>query len=192
MTDTSAVPLHCIDQPSVAGTLIKLAALIPALALALVPLTLLASAGAETVSVAAEQPIATLSLSIGLMLCMLLAVVPTARLIRRLGYSRVTTISDGVVIVAEQSWFGARTTKTPLRQFDGIAHLVRTSLSGTWHELQLIERQTGQRVACHRADRLTRETIDSIARQLGLPIIEATDVVQLSWRPMLRLQPATA
>jgi hypothetical protein len=172
-----------VERPSIAGTLIRLAALLPAFGLAVVPAAMLVAAGPATLTVAEAQPAGALLLAIGLASLGLLALVPMVKLFARLGYERSVEASARGVHVRERSWLGRQDETMPLATFDGLVHVVRTSLSGSRHELVLVDRQRGRHVVVHAAERIGRETIDGVVARLGLPELQAIDL--LKRRPLL-------
>jgi hypothetical protein len=79
----------------------------------------------------------------------------------------------------------------PLASYRGIAHVVRTSLSGTRHELVLVHPLRAHRILLCMADRISEAELAHAARILRLPVIAASDLY--AWPMLARLhRPVTA
>ena len=93
-----------------------------------------------------------------------------------------------MVSVSDCAVLGSRSWQAPLEEFSGIAHWVRSSLSGVRHELHLVHPDPRKSLLIHRADHISQATIDAAGALLGLPPVPA--------RPRLgarkRLRPALA
>jgi hypothetical protein len=87
------LPFSSDQKSSRASALIMLALLVPALLTAMVPLAFLATFGASTVSVAADNPAPAMQAVAGLAVWTILFVVPAKRIIQHLGTSRAVRTS---------------------------------------------------------------------------------------------------
>ena len=134
-----SLPFHAEHRSSRTGAALILLLLVPVLAMVIVPVGLvLAFAGHEVRDAMAHHPVAAAILSAGLIAWMALFLVPAKRIIHRFGHRRHVTIAHERVTVADDSLFGARHWSAPLAEFRGIAHHVRSTLSGVRHELILV------------------------------------------------------
>jgi hypothetical protein len=146
-------------------------------------LTLLVAANASEVLIAAQDhPVGAVQVAIGLILGTLLFVVPAAVLAFRFGRDRTVTISRSQVTIVDKSPFGRSECTERLDAFDGIVHVVRTSISAVRHELLLVQRDTGRHVVFMVADRISRDSIDQAVRLLCLPEISASELLDFSLR----------
>jgi hypothetical protein len=96
-----------------------------------------------------------------------LAVLPTKRLADRLATTRIVEIERGTVTVTEGGYFRTWTWSAPLASFAGVAHHVRTSLSGTRHELILVHPEREKSVLLCVAARTSQSEVDRVAGLLG-------------------------
>lgn len=171
-----ALPIRIELTTSRAGALVKLALLTPMMILVAVPISMIAAqAGAEqsALDYVMEHPVSSAQIAVGLMMWAALFLIPLKRIIARMGARRVVEISDGWVRVADSSPFGGRTWTAPLASYKGVAHHIRSSLSGNRHELILVHAEPGKSVLVAVADRISQETLDRAKALLGLPELPA-------------------
>jgi hypothetical protein len=145
----------------------------PAVATMLAPLGLLAASAVPTLEVVADNPLVALQASAGIALWTALFVVPVRRLLRHWRCARSVRIEAGVVTVREQALLGYRTWQMPLPEFAGIAHLVRSSLSGVRHELYLVHPKRSKSLLIHCAESISPAAVARVGALLGLPIVPA-------------------
>ena len=156
--------------------------LVPAAGSVLVPAVLVAANASDVIIAAQDHPIGAMQVALGFVFWTLLFVVPAVVLACRFGRDRTVAISRTHVTIRDRSPFGNSEVVERLDVYDGLVHVVRTSISAVRHELFLVQRETGRRVVFHVADRIGRETIDQAVRVLGLPEISAADLVNLNLR----------
>ncbi len=120
-----------------------------------------------------ERPGATLQMGLGVVVWLALFAWPANRLLTRLTSARTVRIDAGHVHVTEKRLTGTRTWTLPLAAFDGLAHHVRASLSGTRHELILAHHQRNHSVLVAVADRISQAEIERTCRLLGVREIPA-------------------
>ena len=135
------------------------------------PAVLLAATATPALWAAADNPLAALQVVAGLGLWTALFIVPARRLLQRFGTQRSVRIEGGMVSVSDRAVLGSRLWQVPLEEFSGIAHWVRSSLSGVRHELHLVHADPGKSLLIHRADHISQATIDAAGALLGLPSI---------------------
>jgi len=123
-------------------------------------------------------------LAIGL--CTVLFVLPLRRLLARAGATRVVEIAAGTVAVTDRGLFRARAWSAPLAGYRGVAHHVRTGLSGVRHELILVHAEPARHVLLAIAPRLSVETLARTASLLGLTVIQARELYGLDLAPFPR------
>ncbi|MBN9267259.1 MAG: hypothetical protein J0I75_22340 [Hyphomicrobium sp.] len=132
----------------------------------------------ETVSLALAKPMATLQIVAGLLLLSALLLVPVRRLLADLGREGFVEIDGNIVRVAEKGLFSSRTFREPLDQYEGVAHRIRTTVSGLHHELVLVHPDARRDVVIA-LDRLEPAVSPApmIAR-IGLPEITASEAAR--------------
>ena len=91
-----------------------------------------------------------------------------------------------MVSVSDRAVLGSRLWQVPLEEFSGIAHWVRSSLSGVRHELHLVHADPGKSLLIHRADHISQATIDAAGALLGLPPIPVAAQPRVGPREGLR------
>jgi hypothetical protein len=87
--------------------------------------------------------------------------------------SRSIEIADGAVAVTLCTPFGTDIRTEPLSRFDGLAHVIRTRIGGTHHELVLVHPDRARSVRIARADRFTKDDVDAACAVLGLGEVPA-------------------
>jgi len=167
-----------IDQSSarIPAALVLMVLALPLTVMA-APFAMIVAAAADEPSLRAllkEHPVATLQATLGLVVWLALFAWPAQRLAAKAFTSRHVTISDGYVTVTEQNGlFGDETWSEPLSSFDGVAHHIRTSMSGTRHELFLAHPDRDRSVQIAVADRITKQEVERAAALFCLPEVPA-------------------
>jgi hypothetical protein len=180
-TPADQLPLRLDLAGSRGGFVIALMLLTAAVAFLLTPFVLVGSLAAFE---PAEFMNADISWSGGLQLVLafLVALAFTAFAIRRvnMAWTRSATveIGHGVVAVVERRFAGVRRWALPVSDFLGIAHVVRTSLSGARHELVLVHANPRYNVMIGLAPSMPQQHVDRMAILLGLLEIPAVSMHQ--------------
>ncbi len=165
-----------------ASLILMLLLLVPAAGSVLVLAMLVATNASDVMIAAQDHPVGAVQVALGILFWTLLFVLPAIVLACRFGRDRTVSISRTHVTIQVRSPFGNSEVVERLETYDGLVHVVRTSISAVRHELLLVQRETGRRVVFHVADRIGRETIDQAGRLLGLPEISAADLINLNLR----------
>ena len=186
-----SLPLRLEQERSKTSALMLLGLLLPVAGSVLVPFGMIALAGPNLLAMALDNPLAMAQLSLGALMWIGLFVVPVSIFARRHGIARTVDVTATDVTITETSALGRQTRVVPLGQYDGLVHVVRTSVSGIRHELLLVDFATRTRTVIHVADRIGRETVEEASQLLGLPEIAARDAIDLSFT-RARAVPATA
>ena len=160
--------------------------LVIALLLTITAAALLMTPFALVGSLAAFQPeafqSATLSWAAGaqLAIAFVVAIVLIAFAFRRVrmawGRSATVEIGHGVVAVIERRFGMAHRWAAPITDFLGIAHNVRSSLSGSRHELVLVHPDPAKHVLLGLATAMPQQHVDRAAILLGLLEIPARSI----------------
>jgi hypothetical protein len=172
--------LDCLSphlaSPSGAGRLIEGAALLALASVAgvLAAGILLATAGeASHLDVLAERPLAVVQAAAGLAVWTAIMAVPGARAWRRLWTRRSVRLHGEAVEICRHTPFGIRRQVVPLAAYRGIAHRVRTSLSGVTNEVVLVHPDRRLSVTLASAERLPHGLFDELKSLFKLPEISA-------------------
>lgn len=141
-----------------------------------VPLSLVI-AHAETepsaIATVVARPMSAIQVALGIAIWCGLFIFPLREIVMRLGSERSVHIDGDVVKVADKTPFGTSAWAAPLTDYAGIAHHVRTSLSGTRHELILVNKDAKKNVLIAVADRIPQAMLDRATTLLKLPEVPA-------------------
>lgn len=116
----------------------------------------------------AEKPGSVARVALGLALWCGLLGWPAGRLLARLGRRRTVTISAGLVAVTEDGPLGRTLWSEPVDRYLGIAHHIRSSVSGNRHELILVHPDRRRSVLLAAAARITQAETDAAAFALAV------------------------
>jgi hypothetical protein len=175
MPTLDALPIRMEQTNSRSSTVFRLVLLSPALVLLAVPMLVGAhvAGGPSTRAIAAEQPFAVAQVLLGFVLWAGLLAIPVTQALARLGATRRIAI-DRQSVTVEETRFGSRQVwRVPLSEYRGIAHHVRTSVSGARHELVLVHADPRRHVLLVTGDRIAQSTLDKAKVLLGLPELPA-------------------
>jgi hypothetical protein len=181
------LPIQIKQSTSRTSIAIKLLLLLPALVIVAVPLALLAAhavAEPTALNFLANNPLTTAQITLAATFCTLLFVRPLQRLLARAGTARLIGISSDTVSVTECGPFRTHTWSAPLASYRGVAHHVRTSLSGVRHEIILIHPDPARHVLLAVSDKISASTLARIAALLGLAEVHAHQLYSFErWSP---------
>jgi hypothetical protein len=138
-----------------------------------------AVAHAQTRSLIMARPL--LAFELGLAVCFWIALFgwPLRRLVGNLNRRRDVVITRECVAVKDAKSFSQRVWTSPLRDYQGIAHHIRTSLGTTRHELILVHPDHGRSVLLMVGEHISEADISRFTRLLGLPEIGAAELYRL-------------
>jgi hypothetical protein len=175
MPDFKQLPLRIEHSTSRTSAAVRLMMLAPLLALLAAPLMIIAASAAEptAISIMLDNPASAAKAILGLAAWSALILWPLKRVIGRLGVSRTIEITEGTVTVVDQSPFRSRTWSAALGSYAGIAHHIRSSLSGNRHELFLVHPDRAKSTLIAAADRISQDTLENAKRLLNLPEVPA-------------------
>jgi hypothetical protein len=180
-----ALPLHLTQRFSRTSAVARLTLLVPAILLVLVPVGFFSFSTGAMAQLTA-QPGDALLAGVGVALFCCLFGLPFSRAIKALVSQRTVTIEAGAVTVEDRGLFGLSTWTLPLSAYRGVAHVVRTSLSGARHELVLVHPSRSRRILLCTSDKLSETDLDQASRLLSLPLVPANDLYR--W-PSLAAKP---
>lgn len=190
-----ALPLELTQRASPSSTLARVALLLPALLLVLIPAGSLLLVSAPALAYASSHPADAVLAASGVTAFLALFGLPFARALAHIGSVRNVRIAGATVTVVDRSVFGRRAWELPLASYCGIAHVVRTTLMGTRHELVLVHPLRAHQILLCAADKISESELAHAARSLRLPAIAASDLY--AWprlarvrRPVVISQPA--
>lgn len=177
-----ALPLHITQRFSRTSVVARLALLVPAILLVLVLVSFI-GLSSDALAQVTEHPADALLAGFGVMLFACLFVLPFSRAIKALVSHRTVRIEAGTVTVEDHGLFGSSSWSLPLTAYRGVAHVVRTSLSGARHELVLVHPVRNRRILLCAADKLSETDLDQASRVLNLPLLPANDLYRWPSRP---------
>jgi hypothetical protein len=153
--------------------------LVPALAGLAVPLALLgahAMAEPTAFTMFSDNPMTAFQVGLGLTLWCALFVWPLRMVLARAGAARVIDISTDMVRVTDRGPLRNTTWSEPLGCYRGVAHYVRSSLSGVRHEMILVHADPRRHVLLAAAPSMPQSLLTHTASLLGLPEIPARNL----------------
>lgn len=129
----------------------------------------------------AAEPMAAFQLFIAFLFWLAIFLWPLKNLVMRLTAWRHIEISGDQVIVTERRAFARIARYTlPLEAFRGLARNIRSSLSGTRHELVLVHPDPQKNLLLLAVPATATEEIDRLSRTLNLPEVPARDLYPLA------------
>jgi hypothetical protein len=142
-----------------------------------------------------DQPLVAFQLAAALTFWIGLFAWPLKGLATRLGCRRTVEITKDSVEVADIRAIGKSVWSEPLASYRGVAHHIRSSLSGTRHELVLVHADAGRSVLLAAAEQISDAEISRMTRLLGLPQVQPSEMYAvakrmseaantLSWQPV--------
>ena len=136
---------------------------------------------------ALSRPTVALQLGLALLVAIAFVLIPSRLLVRRAMQPRRITISADAVKAIAAGSTGEQWSE-PLAAYRGVAHHIRTSLSGAQHEIVLVHAQPGKSVVLQTADRISQPHVDAIALMLKLNQVPARMMYERRSRPLTRAQ----
>lgn len=155
---------------------VQAALFIPVLTLVVAPFAMVA---AEAIAEPAARerltgaPLNSAAALVGVIVWIAMFGRPAISSLGRLNWRRAVTVAHGVVSVEDVSLFGRRTWSQPLSAYCGVSHHVRTSLSGTRHEIVLVHPERRACVLLQMSDTIGSEEAEALAQRLGVAHLEA-------------------
>lgn len=175
-------PIHLEQRTGRFSALLFLALLAPAVALmmaALIGIATAAIAEPETRAAVIGDPLTMAKTVAGTVIWILLWSIPLVGFARRLTQSRrIEVFETGAVRVVDRGLFGQTTWSGALDDFVTLRHTVRSSLSGTRHEVSLEDEQGHMTLLLHAAPVITEQEARQMARLLGFPTVVTQGVTQ--------------
>jgi hypothetical protein len=178
-TALEELPIHLEQSTSHASVVLKALLLVPALAAVAVPLALLgahAIAEPAAFTLLTDHPVTALQIGLGLTLWCALFVWPLRLVLARAGTARVVDITADRVRVTDRGPLRSATWSEPLGCYRGVAHTVRTSLSGVRHGMILVHADPRRHVLLAVAPSMPQSLLTRAASLLRLPEIAARDL----------------
>jgi hypothetical protein len=111
-----------------------------------------------------------------LLLLATLVLIPVRRLVARAIRRAHVEIGDRLVRVSEHGYLTRRVFAEPLDAYRGIAHRIRTTLSGVQHELVLVHPDARRDVVIPLDGTPSDLTPSALMARLGLPEIPVRDI----------------
>lgn len=145
-------------------------------------------------SVIAGQPLIALQLAVALIVWIALFALPLSGLFARLTWRRSVEITPEHVAVSDDGAFGTTNWTAPLASYRGVAHHIRSSLSGNRHELILVHPDPHHSVLLLVAEHISETDIARMANLLRMPQIPASELYRVRNipRPITAATPESA
>jgi len=173
------LPARSVQTTSQTAALFKLAIMLPAATALLIPYLLMAErlASSEAFRQALnDRPVAALQLAIGLAFWTLLFGWPLKHLAESFARMRSVKISRGVVDVTDTSLLDLHAWSAPINEFLGLAHNIRSSLSGVRHELVLVHPDRSMNVLLAIAPNFSQTQIKDLCALLDCPEVSSREL----------------
>lgn len=132
----------------------------------------------EAVSRALAQPLTTFQIVAGVLMLSALLLVPARRLVAGIGRAGVVEIDGNFVQVAEKGLLSTRQFSEPLDAYRGVAHRIRTTVSGIHHELVLVHPDARRDVVIALDGMDPTMTPAAMISRLGLPEITGREMAR--------------
>ena len=161
----TALPLNLAQSASRVSPLLMLALALPATLAALTPFWLIARHADPAILVGRLET--SIPLAAAFLLWGGLFGWPIAIKAWRIGQRRTISIAHGLVEVEDATVLGIDRWSEPLSAYDGIAHHVRASLSGTRHELLLVHPDPRRSLLLRAAPAINQRETDELTGLLG-------------------------
>lgn len=152
----------------------QLLLLVPAIILVLAPFLLLtAEAIAEpaTRERLSSAPLNALGAAVGVAIWVFMFGNPAWKALRRLNWHRRIDITASEALIEDRHLLGRRIWSEPLANYRGLSHHVRTTLSGTRHEVILVHPNASASLLVAMADTIGAERVEQLAARLGVPVL---------------------
>ena len=148
-----------------------------------IALAAFAIASSEVRGALEEQPGVALELALAFACWTALICLPLRNMLAAILCHRHVDIANGAIEVVDSTPFSRRSWRSPVAAFDGIAHHVRSSLSGVRHEAILIHPDRRRNVVLMVAAQIGDPQLRELGRLLGLPHLSPTRVYDFGGPP---------
>ena len=178
----SQLPIRSLQTSSQAASLLKLAIMLPSAIALLVPFLLIGqrlAASEDFRAALLSRPGAAVQLAACLAVWSLLFAWPLKRLANSLARIRTLVIDADRAVVTDSGLLAQHVWEVPLTDFTGLAHHVRTSLSGVRHELILVHPERAKCVLVAIGGRFAQSEIDAVCTLLVCPEIPSKELYKL-------------
>ncbi len=163
----TALPTTLQQTPSRMSPWLIIALAFPAALAVIAPYALIALHAAREPSLITDQVERSALLGLALLLWSAVFVWPIVGRAKQAATKRRIEIAEGRVTVWETGLFSATTWSEPLSTYAGLAHHVRSSLSGTRHELLLIHPEPERSLLLRTASQISQTEINHLTALLG-------------------------
>lgn len=170
-TALAALPTTLEQTPSRAAPFLLIALAMPAAVLSLVPFAMIAIHATHDASLFAERPASSAAIGIALLAWIIVFGWPIWVRATRSSSSRCVEISHDQISVRDHGMLRANSWREPIAGYNGLAHRVRSSLSGTRHELILVHPNPDRSVLVRVAPFIGEAEVAATAALLGCPEI---------------------
>lgn len=109
---------------------------------------------------------------------------PLMRIARRIARRRDIEITTGGVTVTETRTLGSERWHAPLNSYSGVAHRIRTTVSGARHELLLEHRLRSRSVILMVSEHIGERDVARMSQVLGVPALLRSGTRVISGAPL--------
>lgn len=177
-SDVPVAPWQWKERPLGVGRTLLMALLAVSGTALFAPFALVAAllaSDAAAREILSAHPAVGVQLALGLLALVGLFLVPLALLARR-AFGRREILIDGAFVHAREAGvFGARSWREPVDAYDGLMRRVRSSLSGTSHELVLVHPRADRSVVVFCGSKLPDAEAEFLARSARLAEIRSRE-----------------
>ncbi len=165
------LPTSLRQTPSRAAPFILLAVALPAAVLSLFPFAMIAEHISRDQSLLTQNIGTTIAIGLAGILWLTVFAWPIALRTSRAATRRQVELSNAHVHVTDHRLFGRQSWSEPLERYSGLTHRVRSSLSGTRHELVLVHPNPSRNVLVRASEQISASEIEATAALFGCPEI---------------------
>lgn len=188
---TYTLPITLNHKASATSYFVAASFILCAACFLLVPFVLLVAMAAyepNSVWMIARNPSTAIQLGLALLVGIAFVTYPLRRLVQRMRSPRLIMINDGTVSATGSRPDGKPAWSEPLSAYKGIAHHVRTTLSGAHHEIVLIHAEPSKSVVLQTAERIAQPDVDAVAALLNIAEIPARMMYERARLPASELR----
>lgn len=188
---TYTLPITLNHQASATSYFVAASFIFCAACFLLVPFAMLvglATYEPTSVWLIARNPSTAIQLGLALVVGLIFVTYPLRRLVQRMRSPRLIMINEGTVSATATRRDGSTTWSEPLSAYHGIAHHVRTTLSGAHHEIVLIHAEASKSVVLQTAERIAQPQVDAVAALLNVAVVPARMLYERTRLPAPQLQ----
>jgi hypothetical protein len=173
------LPLKFVQKSAIAGPIIMLMILLPLAGALLAPFLLMAKGLVLDPGMRANlaaHPGTSAQLGLAFFFWCALFAWPIKRIVGQFGRSRSVEIEGGTVHVSDRSPLSTINWQLPISDYEGVAHRIRSSLSGVRHELVLEHSDERRSIVLAMQPRFAESEIAAVRKHFSASLSPARDL----------------